>query len=149
MLAADTRQLRAPEDATCIAVANPGYGDRTALRCRRRPLDARVGHAAARTRVLNLADAHWLLARSGDPCRSDLHTDSPRQHTCRLPVLVSGCGRAVWRTRATMPSSLRSRKSAAAIHPRVFRHRVRVASSDHGHFEPRSGCSRDVATTRA
>jgi hypothetical protein len=33
-------------------------------------------------RALNLADPHWLLARSGDPCRPDLHTDSPRQHKC-------------------------------------------------------------------
>ena len=33
-------------------------------------------------RALNLADPLWLLARSGDPCRPDLHTDSPRQHKC-------------------------------------------------------------------
>src|SRR5688572_1164238 len=32
--------------------------------------------------ALNLADPHWLLARSGDRCRPDLHTDSPRQHKC-------------------------------------------------------------------
>ena len=30
--------------------------------------------------TLNLADPHWLLARSGDPCRPDLHTDSPRSN---------------------------------------------------------------------
>jgi hypothetical protein len=33
-------------------------------------------------RALNLADPHWLLARSGVACRPDLHTDSPRQHKC-------------------------------------------------------------------
>jgi len=30
--------------------------------------------------ALNLADPHWLLARSGDPRRPDLHTDSPRSN---------------------------------------------------------------------
>ena len=32
--------------------------------------------------ALNLAVPHWLLARSGDTCRPDLHTDSPHQHKC-------------------------------------------------------------------
>jgi hypothetical protein len=36
-----------------------------------------------------------------------------------------------------------------AIHPRVFRHRVRVASSQLGQFEPRSGRRYVAATTRA
>ena len=48
-----------------------------------------------------------------------------------------------------MPSARRSRKSAAAIHPRVFRQRVRVASSQRWRFEPRSGCSSEVAPRRA
>src|SRR5829696_377326 len=48
-----------------------------------------------------------------------------------------------------MPSSPRSRKSAAAIHPRVFAPRVRVVSSHHGHFEPRNGCGHEEAARRA
>jgi putative MATE family efflux protein len=39
-------------------------------------------------------------------------------------------------------------KSAAAIPPRVFRHRVRVASNHLGQFEPRSGCRHESATRR-
>ena len=37
----------------------------------------------------------------------------------------------------------------AAIPPRVFRHRVRVASRQLGRFEPRSGCRHEPAIRRA
>ena len=41
--------------------------------------------------ALNLADPHWLLARSGDPCRPDLQGDGfatqQRQH--RVVLLMS------------------------------------------------------------
>jgi 2-keto-3-deoxy-L-rhamnonate aldolase RhmA len=33
-------------------------------------------------KYFGLAVPHWLLARSGDTCRPDLHTDSPHQHKC-------------------------------------------------------------------
>ena len=40
------------------------------------------------------------------------------------------------------------RKSAAAIPPRVFRQRVRVASNQRRRFEPRSGCRREMTARR-
>jgi len=55
-----------------------GYGGRT------RAATAVVGRWTLGSGVLapalNLADPHWLLARSGDLCRPDLHTDSPRNN---------------------------------------------------------------------
>ena len=59
------------------------------------------------------------------------------------------CGHTARRTRATMPSTPRSRKSTGAIHPRVFRPRVLVVSSYHVSFEPRAGCGCESADRRA
>ena len=52
---------------------------------------------------------------------------------------------------AVRRSFMRRRKPeiGGAIQPRVFRDRVRVASNQLGHFEPRSGRRYEAATTRA
>jgi len=74
-------------DVTCVAVANPGYGGRTALRRRRRPLDARVAPVDGTS-----AQPRWcpLASRAVErSCRPDLHTDSQRQHKWRLVVLAA------------------------------------------------------------
>jgi len=66
-----------------------------------------------------------------------------------LTAVLGCCGHTAWRTRATKPNSPRSRRSTAAIPPRVFRHRVLVASSQRKRFEPRSGCRHALAARRA
>ena len=57
-----TRQL------TCVEAGESHSDDRTALRRRRRRWT--LGSRRLTRSALNLADPHWLLARSGDPCRS-------------------------------------------------------------------------------
>jgi hypothetical protein len=64
-------------------------------------------------RALNLADSHWLLARSGYSCRPDLHTDSPRQHKC-LPGSNERLTRADWPARSDVPPHRRAARAAAS-----------------------------------
>ena len=62
-------------ELTRVEADESRYDDRTALRWRRRRWT--LGSRRLKGCALNLADPHRLLARSGDPCRPELHTDSP------------------------------------------------------------------------
>jgi hypothetical protein len=87
----------------------------------RSPLGSR-----ALPRPLNLADALSRLTLSGDFCRLPRTLRSARDSS---RFVHTRCGHTAGRTRATMPSAPRSRKSAAAIPPRVFRPCVLVVSN--------------------
>ena len=79
----------------------------------------------------------------------DRRPDKPQESSHRPEPAEPRRGHAAWRTRASMPSAPRSRKLAERFLPRVFRQRVLVATAYHRQFEPRRGCRRELATTRA
>jgi hypothetical protein len=109
------------EDVASIAVANP-------VAVAGPHCDGVVGRwplgSGALSRTLNLADAHCLLARSGDPSRPDLHRDSPRQCQRRpvIPTTLHGrpgqpiADQGARRWRAPIRVSSSHRHASDALH---------------------------------